>query len=160
MHVCIEVLAVVVDTLYDLIEAVANKALYWGRRIARHRRIIGAILRLWFRRPRRSKRANLRGELCLVGIYPNHGGGNAHQRRIRWRRTWRENQALRLHDPQTGEIDPLRWAVPRFEQIGANSGTGGSAFQAYNIPIDDEVLYGKIGAFGHLVHVSEIMDPS
>lgn len=28
---------------------------------------------------------------------------------------------------------------------------------AFNkIPVDDEVLYGKIGAFGHLVHVSEI----
>lgn len=25
------------------------------------------------------------------------------------------------------------------------------------IPIDDEVVYGKIGAFGHLVHVSEII---
>jgi len=24
------------------------------------------------------------------------------------------------------------------------------------LPIDDEVLYGKIGAFGHLVHISEI----
>lgn len=24
------------------------------------------------------------------------------------------------------------------------------------IPLDDEVLYGKIGAFGYLVHVSEI----
>ncbi len=24
------------------------------------------------------------------------------------------------------------------------------------LPTDDEVLYGKIGAFGHLVHVSEI----
>ncbi len=26
------------------------------------------------------------------------------------------------------------------------------------IPIDDEVVYGKIGAFGHLIHVSEIGD--
>lgn len=24
------------------------------------------------------------------------------------------------------------------------------------IPIDDEVLYGKIGAFGHLIHISEL----
>jgi hypothetical protein len=24
------------------------------------------------------------------------------------------------------------------------------------LPIDDQVLYGKIGAFGHLIHVSEI----
>ena len=24
------------------------------------------------------------------------------------------------------------------------------------LPIDDEVVYGKVGAFGHLVHVSEI----
>lgn len=27
---------------------------------------------------------------------------------------------------------------------------------ANNLPIDDDVLYGKIGHFGHLVHVSEI----
>lgn len=25
-----------------------------------------------------------------------------------------------------------------------------------SLPIDDEVLYGKIGPFGHLVHVSEL----
>jgi len=25
-----------------------------------------------------------------------------------------------------------------------------------NLPIDDEVLYGKVGSFGHLVHISEI----
>lgn len=28
--------------------------------------------------------------------------------------------------------------------------------KANNLPIDDEVLYGKIGAFGHAIHVSEI----
>jgi hypothetical protein len=28
--------------------------------------------------------------------------------------------------------------------------------QANGLPIDDEVLYGKIGALGHVVHVSEI----
>lgn len=27
------------------------------------------------------------------------------------------------------------------------------------IPIDNEVLYGKIGAFGHLIHVSEVETP-
>lgn len=26
------------------------------------------------------------------------------------------------------------------------------------LPLDNEVLYGKIGAFGHLVHVSEVID--
>lgn len=26
-------------------------------------------------------------------------------------------------------------------------------------PLDDEVLYGKVGPFGHLVHVSEIAQP-
>lgn len=25
-----------------------------------------------------------------------------------------------------------------------------------DIPLDDEVVYGKVGAFGHLVHVSEL----
>ena len=28
-----------------------------------------------------------------------------------------------------------------------------------SLPPDDEVLYGKIGAFGHLVHISEIVMP-
>lgn len=27
------------------------------------------------------------------------------------------------------------------------------------IPIDDEVVYGKIGSFGHLVHASELGEP-
>lgn len=25
-----------------------------------------------------------------------------------------------------------------------------------NLPLDDEVLYGKIGAFGHLIHICEL----
>jgi len=33
-----------------------------------------------------------------------------------------------------------------------------SSFQSYDIPIDDEVLYGKIGSFGHLVHATEITE--
>lgn len=28
----------------------------------------------------------------------------------------------------------------------------------YGLPLDDEVLYGKVGPFGHLVHVSEIQE--
>lgn len=31
-----------------------------------------------------------------------------------------------------------------------------SSSQEIDIPIDDEVLYGKIGMFGHLVHISEL----
>jgi len=31
-----------------------------------------------------------------------------------------------------------------------------SADQSPEIPIDNEVLYGHVGAFGHLVHISEI----
>lgn len=27
---------------------------------------------------------------------------------------------------------------------------------SHEVPIDDEVLYGKVGSFGHLVHISEI----
>ena len=38
---------------------------------------------------------------------------------------------------------------PAAMQYGIRSGFG-------ELPLDDEVLYGKIGAFGHLVHVSEI----
>jgi hypothetical protein len=30
---------------------------------------------------------------------------------------------------------------------------------AANLPLDDEVVYGKIGAFGHIVHISELGDP-
>lgn len=25
-----------------------------------------------------------------------------------------------------------------------------------NLPLDDEVVYGKVGSFGHLIHVSEL----
>lgn len=28
--------------------------------------------------------------------------------------------------------------------------------ESNNLPLDDEVLYGKIGSFGHLVHISEV----
>jgi len=31
-----------------------------------------------------------------------------------------------------------------------------TGFSKNSPPTDDEVLYGKIGAFGHLVHISEI----
>lgn len=30
------------------------------------------------------------------------------------------------------------------------------ALRPKTVPMDDEVLYGKIGAFGHLIHVSEV----
>ncbi len=28
----------------------------------------------------------------------------------------------------------------------------------YGVPMDDEVLYGKVGGFGHLLHISELED--
>jgi hypothetical protein len=31
-----------------------------------------------------------------------------------------------------------------------------SGLRVPSLPLDDEVLYGKVGAFGHLVHISEI----
>jgi len=31
-----------------------------------------------------------------------------------------------------------------------------TGFSENTVPIDDEVLYGKIGCFGHLVYISEI----
>lgn len=49
---------------------------------------------------------------------------------------------------------------------GKGWGTSDGNFAAMNygmragqsgLPWDDEVVYGKIGAFGHLVHVSEIV---
>lgn len=33
-----------------------------------------------------------------------------------------------------------------------------TGFSKLPIPTDDEVLYGKIGSFGHLVHISEIVE--
>lgn len=33
-----------------------------------------------------------------------------------------------------------------------------TGFAPYEVPTDNEVLYGKIGAFGHLVHVTEIKE--
>lgn len=35
-----------------------------------------------------------------------------------------------------------------------------AGFAKYNVPTDDEVLYGKVGPFGHLVHVSELELPT
>lgn len=35
-------------------------------------------------------------------------------------------------------------------------GTGFQSGTMRSLPWDDEVVYGKIGAFGHLVHVSEL----
>jgi hypothetical protein len=32
------------------------------------------------------------------------------------------------------------------------------AARGVGLPIDDEVVYGKIGAFGHLVHTKEIVN--
>lgn len=32
-----------------------------------------------------------------------------------------------------------------------------TGFSSYRVPINNEVLYGKVGCFGHLVHVSEII---
>lgn len=29
---------------------------------------------------------------------------------------------------------------------------------AGKVPLDDEVLYGKIGPFGHLIHISEVVE--
>lgn len=31
-----------------------------------------------------------------------------------------------------------------------------SSLQSPPLPLDDEVVYGKVGAFGHLIHVSEL----
>jgi hypothetical protein len=47
------------------------------------------------------------------------------------------------------------WAVsdgnPAAMIYGMRSGIQG-------LPLDDEVLYGKVGLFGHLIHVSEIQE--
>lgn len=31
-----------------------------------------------------------------------------------------------------------------------------TGLQEFHVPMDDEVLYGKVGGFGHLVHISEL----
>lgn len=52
------------------------------------------------------------------------------------------------------EITGKSWAVsdgnPAAIKYAMRSGLAG-------LPLDDDVLYGKIGAFGHLVHVSEVL---
>lgn len=35
-----------------------------------------------------------------------------------------------------------------------------TGFSEVHVPIDDEVVYGKVGPFGHLLHVSEIESPA
>lgn len=42
------------------------------------------------------------------------------------------------------------------DAVGNPSALNYALRAAGRLPIDDEVLYGKIGAFGYLVHVSEI----
>jgi hypothetical protein len=43
---------------------------------------------------------------------------------------------------------------------GSPAAFGYAARSAGSTPIDDDVLYGKVGGFGHLVHVSEIEVPA
>ncbi len=86
--------------------------------------------------------------------------------------TWAPGTTVRIRD---GVTDPAQGAVVpgaeyRIEDLwikiaGKSWGdsTGNPACLQYamraaanHLPLDDNVLYGKIGAFGHLVHVSEI----
>jgi hypothetical protein len=45
---------------------------------------------------------------------------------------------------------------PACLQYAIRTGIGNA--KGAHIPPDDEVLYGKIGHFGHLIHVSEIQE--
>lgn len=86
---------------------------------------------------------------------------------------WQPGQTVLIRD---GVTDPAQGAVVpgaeyRIEDLWKNVGgkswmvSDGNpacldyAFRAAanNLPIDDDVLYGKIGNHGHLVHVSEII---
>lgn len=52
-------------------------------------------------------------------------------------------------DEITGQSWMFSDGNPAAMKYGIRSGLAG-------LPLDDNVLYGKIGAFGHLVHVSEV----
>lgn len=47
----------------------------------------------------------------------------------------------------------MSWTVARGNPAALNYGARSGLF---GLPLDDEVLYGKIGHFGYLVHVSEV----
>jgi hypothetical protein len=55
-------------------------------------------------------------------------------------------------DHLTGKSWMVSEGNPAAMHYGIRTGT------AMHVPIDNEVVYGKIGAFGHLVHVSELGD--
>lgn len=57
-------------------------------------------------------------------------------------------------DKLTGKSWMFSDGNPAALQYAMRSGLADGA-----IPLDDEVVYGKIGNFGHLVHVSELGDP-
>lgn len=52
-------------------------------------------------------------------------------------------------DKLTGESWMFAEGNPAALNYAMRSGLG-------EMPLDDEVVYGKIGAFGHLIHVSEL----
>lgn len=54
-----------------------------------------------------------------------------------------------LWEKVSGKSWMISYGNPAAMQYGMRSGLN-------NLPVDDNVLYGKIGPFGHLVHVSEI----
>ena len=76
---------------------------------------------------------------------------------------------LKLSDPSR-DPDNLNGRVYCIEDYWQNVGggswkyaSGNPAALKYamrsgvsNLPLDDEVVYGKVGAFGHLIHVSEL----
>jgi hypothetical protein len=64
--------------------------------ILRMRLILATIkVRIRMHGRQRSRPQNLRGMKSLVSVY-RKPGGNAHQRRIHWRRKWREGAAVVL----------------------------------------------------------------
>lgn len=75
-----------------------------------------------------------------------------------------------INDPTLGDMGQHEYVVEGYwddPNIGGKSwmwSNGNIACMNYGmrsglkgLPVDDEVLYGKIGAFGYLVHVSEIV---
>jgi hypothetical protein len=87
---------------------------------------------------------------------------------------WAPGEVVRIKegviDPAQGQVVPGaeyriegRWDAPRIGGKSWMNCEGNPACLHYavrasanDLPIDDNVLYGKIGSLGHLVHTSEI----
>ena len=85
------------------------------------------------------ERSPLAGQTVLISSDLTSAGPGPHEYRIE---DWWDHLTGKSWRYSDGNMAAMLY--------GVRSGVQG-------LPLDDEVVYGKVGAFGHLVHVSEIL---